>query len=86
MSYLEEEVKASRLTRAKVSILGFVEKAGSGYRYLNATRFAVPWPTDEEFYSAIAALIADGLISETVGRDGGKKLNLAVTTKENKNG
>jgi hypothetical protein len=82
MTDLQNEVKAARLTRAKVSILGFVNKAGCGYRYLNATRFAVPWPTDEEFDAAVTLLTDGGLVFQTEGRDGGVRLQKVEQPKE----
>jgi hypothetical protein len=73
---LADEIKAMRATRLKVGILSFLSKSAIQMRYVNTVRLVFSWPTDEEFSTAIATLVEQGVITQTKGRQGGPRLNL----------
>ena len=71
MTDLEKEF---RVVKLKVGILSYVSTAQIGYRYLNSVRSNFAWAADDEFNEVVAQLLADGLLCERPGRDGGRRL------------
>jgi hypothetical protein len=73
---LAEEIKQMRATKLKVGVLSYLSKSRTHMRYVNTVRLTFPWPTDEEFATAIATLVEQNLVTQTKGRQGGPRLNL----------
>jgi hypothetical protein len=72
---LEREERNLRRSKLQCGIVRYV-KNGNGWRYLNNVRLNLFWASDVEFESAITEMVAGGVLTKTIGRDGGLKLLL----------
>ncbi len=74
-----------RMARLRCGLLRRLANRKFGYASELHTGF--PWSTDNEFNSCVSQLLAENLIVEQIGREGGMRLALTETTqKEATNG
>ena len=62
---IREENRQFRAMKLRTGIVRYITKNGRGYRYVNSIRDNFCWATDQEFYSAVESLLADGVVIQS---------------------
>ena len=75
--------RRSKLRTAIVKNLAKRAERGRSSEFLTQVRLNLYWARDEEFDSVVAELIAEDVLEQIAGRDGGAKLQLVQTEATN---
>jgi hypothetical protein len=83
---LDKEQLIWRRSKLRVAIVKNLQKRaerGRSSEFVTQVRLNLYWARDAEFDSVVAELMAEGVLEQITGRDGGAKLQLITTEATN---